>query len=677
MKSKIKFSGVKGLLSLLFSVVLVGACNEPAPDEPEKPQDKQPSVEILLEDITESSISFTLSSENADKTAYYVVEDTPDAVLPEPADVFENGEVSQALDASVTYEAHDLKPSTAYIIYAAASKDEKYSEVKSVKGTTIGESEVSLISDVKVSKLSVSYNVNLPKDAIVYHAYIEKWFFDYQLAYAMQDPEFNMWNFCYNMLTEYGMAAETSGTVTWASGGAHPTRFCVSLHPGKEYYVLAAAFKGEFYDGKPAIVTFTMPESDGTSTEEFRISTDEVTFNTVTIRMECDENKIAFFYYDLYSKEQFDTFIEKYGEDGMKEYLFQNNNGQVRSNTYTDKWDVDSGKSYVLVVNGFDYDAKEFYYTYQVDIPVPEADLSVSLIPYERELQGYHKYDALMMSCFPQYFANAVDADKIWCSSELLEASEYDRLMDEFQHTPGDDRMELARSMFKLTALSPEEKSTFANMGYFERVFGNLKPDTKYAVMAVAMDGAKSVTKVVKVSTEAKPAEGESSAEYKAFLGNWKVTGQTTEDWGSYQSFNIRIEEFTPNHSYKVYGWPLSDISGQYPFVAQFDESTSSLMIEGPQVVGTLNVDGISWEVIFTGKVYYGGALKVPFGYNGPYYMGALDGDRLRMFPATFEEGASTREIWSMNYILRNGETYSYAPGAEYDVVHFFIDRVK
>lgn len=684
---------VRALLAFVGLSVFAAGCTESKTDDPQPVT--PPTVAVELGRVTETEIEIKLSAKDADKMAYYVVEATDAATLPDAATVFELGESSQAFETPESFEILDLKSGTAYTVYAAAGKGDTYSEVASVDATTEVPVVHELITDVQASGLSVSYNIDLQEGNICYHAYIEKWYYDLALMIAMQTagPEFDRNAFMYNLLSEIGVPCEVSGQFVWTAGEDHPTRRTVSLTPGKDYYVIAASFVNESWFGEPSLIPFTMPESKGASAEDIDISIDDLTTESVTLRMACDETKIAFFFYDLYEKSQFDAFKAEKGERGMMDYLFEYNDGNVSGNTYTDKWIVDSGKSYVLALYGVDYNGCEIYKEFQVDVPVPTPVLALDIIPYDRELQGYHDYDTFLMSFEPLYFTNELNVDRMFCSVMPMEKAMFDEYMGMSFGLSGASLSDIEQllsqqeyfymfypymSAFYVNPIYDDaEIDSLTKNGYFERVFTGLNADTEYVFIAIAVDGDTPVIRLASARTAAYPESAEASDGYKAFLGNWTVLGQTTADWTSYENYNLRIEELTPNRSFKVYGWSRTSISQEFPFVMRYHPETGKVSVDGPQVLGKKTVDGKEMDVVFIGKMYASGydKLVVILGYNGPVYTGSLNGDNLSMFGEMIKVGGRDKEFMSMNYMLQYEDDNYYVAGDEEDLIYFRISR--
>jgi len=680
----------RALFAFVCTSALVAGCTKSGTDDPEPVT--PPSAAIELGRVTETEIEIKLSAQHADKMAYYVVEAVPEAPVPDAATVFGQGETSQAFETPESFEILELTPTTDYIIYAAASKDDVYSDVVSVEAATNAVVVHELVTDVLVSGLSVSYNIDLPEGCMCYHTYVEKWYYDYALMVAMQTagPEFDKTAFMYNLVFDIGVACETSGQVVWKAGEDHPVRRTVSLTPGKEYYVIAAALENYAPAGEPSLIPFEMPASGGVSQEDIDLSIYEMTFDSVTLYMACDETKVAFFFYDLFVKSQFDAFKAENGERGVMDYLFEYNEGQVSGNTYTDKWSVNAGESYVLAVYGIDYNGCEIYKELQVDVPSRNPVIALDIIPYERELQGYHDYDTFLISFEPLYFSNDLNPDRIWCSMVPMDRATVDAYMEMFGMSgmsleqieqlfsqQPELLLQMSYSFYVYPIYDEAEIESLAKNGYFERVFTDLNADTEYVFIAMAYDGETPVVRITSARTAAYPESTAATDGYKAYLGNWTLTGKTTADWSASETYNLRIEELTPNRSFKVYGWSRTDVSQEFPFVMRYHPETGKVSVEGPQTVGKTTVDGKEMDVVFSGKMSVSGydALVYINGYNGTLYTGSLNGDNLSMFGEIVNVSGRDKEFMAMNYMLRHdGEMY-YVEGDENDLVYFRINR--
>ena len=110
-------------LALLALPLFMVACE---PDTPVVDEAKEPTVTVVAGEVTTTTISFTITSTDADKVAYLVVEGTE---APTASEVLANGTEVEA-NKSVVVTATELKADTEYTIVAAAQNSQAV-----VKGT--------------------------------------------------------------------------------------------------------------------------------------------------------------------------------------------------------------------------------------------------------------------------------------------------------------------------------------------------------------------------------------------------------------------------------------------------------------------------------------------------------------------------------------------------------------
>lgn len=79
------------------------------------------------------------------------------------------------------------------------------------------------------TKTSLSYTINVNDGETYQHAYLEGWYFNHQLAKAMEDEgsEFDLKVFIWNMLADYGSEGTGPQTVTWKTA----MRTCAGIRP--------------------------------------------------------------------------------------------------------------------------------------------------------------------------------------------------------------------------------------------------------------------------------------------------------------------------------------------------------------------------------------------------------------------------------------------------------------
>ena len=141
----------------LFCILGCVACSDdPEVTPPVDNGEAVPEITIAAGQISETSVEIMHVLE-----AY-------DDVAPTALEVFRRNEF--VADASETATGHvigELEPGTTYVVYAAACMDERYSEVKSLKVTTLP--RVNMLSVVETTKSTFTYRVDVPEGTTFQH----------------------------------------------------------------------------------------------------------------------------------------------------------------------------------------------------------------------------------------------------------------------------------------------------------------------------------------------------------------------------------------------------------------------------------------------------------------------------------------------------------------------------
>ncbi|MEZ3443390.1 hypothetical protein [uncultured Alistipes sp.] len=659
----------------LFCILGCVACSDdPEVTPPVDNGEAVPEITIAAGQISETSVEIMLSAKHAGRMACVHVLEAYDDVAPTALEVFRRNEF--VADASETATGHvigELEPGTTYVVYAAACMDERYSEVKSLKVTTLP--RVNMLSVVETTKSTFTYRVDVPEGTTFQHCYVEGWYYDYMLEQTKHDagPEFDMNVFRWNLLADLGYEAEGPQDIFWYAGADNARRNEIAkIVGGQRYYALFSLYEaGNNWLGTPEAVAFETAPA-GVSNETITVIDEEVSSNTVRVRMEVDENKVPFFFYNLYLKAHFDEVKAERGEAGIMDYLFEY--AWSAENTYTDVWEVDPETSYMLAIMGVDKEGDLFYYEKQYDSEPLQVSLSVDMRPFERGLQGYHAYDTFEVVVTPVNFGEIAADGALWLMQPKAVL---------------DGTLEMLGMTLETLALQPEYLSYVGGMplpedcaaqlaadGYFTVYPSDLEADTEYCYICAVPHGSSYVMAYATARTEARPQAGVVDDEYKALLGEWTLEGQSTEDYYTLKSYTLRFEELIPNRSYKVYGWSDSDVAQQFPFEVRYHTATKKITIEGHQLLGTWTKDGVDLQVIFESFIALNGGIHLS-GYTGSVYRGSLNGDRLYMFPEYLVLDGRTYEFRTMAYAgYDSGEDVYYAfPGDEFQIVNFMVTR--
>ena len=659
------------------------ACEVEQPDNSDG-LDYVPTIAIEENEVTENSISITLSADNADTAAWYCTEAGEEGGEEELTgeDIFYKGKSLQLKEGKASLTITDLKPQQLYRIFAASFSGEAYSEPAVAEIETAPREK--MLSFVSSTKKGFTYRVDVPENETYQHGYVEGWYFDYQLALAKEDQgsEFDMKAFVWNMLVDRGMEASGPQSFEWNAGDYNEKldkkAFIVGGH---HYYALFSFFGAENdWRGTPEVLRIDLDPA-GESAESIDISADLISQEKVIIRMECNSDNVNFFFYDLYTKESYDKMMSEQGKEGLANHLFEY--GYPVGNTYTDSWGVDPGESYMLAVLGVDYNGDIFYIDKQFDTPLYEKSIYVEMKPYERELQGHHAYDTFELVVAPQHFGELNSESIVWT---LQTKSHVDTYLESMGLTLDQLPFEYFYQLFTPMPLPEDQLEMIDKYGYIstllktDATYSDLQPDTEYCyIIAIPTGEDENPYKLAYATakTEAEYGGGEPEEGYAAYLGEWTLTGQTTEDYSTYKEYHLRIEALTPNRSFKLYGWGNSEITQKRPFEVRYNPETQEITIEGEQFLGTETTAAGNLDIILTGLLPARGELVLLDGYSGPMFTGKVDGSRLRLFPAVVNVGGYDYSFQTLTYLGYNNGKFFGFPGDEYNLVNFFIDRAS
>lgn len=678
--------------SIMALIALVSGCKQPEPVTP------APEVNITEGVATPEQLEFYVSATQADEIAFICVETTDEVKVYKAEALFDEGEVFAATEEPVPHTVSGLKPETEYTVYVAAMKDEGtvkyYSAVKALAMTT--GLNPTMLQFLSASKTGFSYKIAVEENQKYFHGYLPAWSFEYQyeMAKLTEGAGFDIGIFIRNLLVTGGVYGQSAQTVNWFAGQEDETTGHVAyLIPGEKYYAMVALWDEENemwnMDENPEIIEIEMT-APGESSESVTCTLDKLEPKSVNIRMECDESKVNFFLYDLYPLDQYEYYVKEYGVEDIINILSQQ--GYPAGNTYTDTWTVEPGKSYMHCLYGVDYNGDVFYQNFQIDVPMPEAVLNVTMAPYERELNNYNTYNTLRVSAeFKDFVDFDYESSVFYLAAGPVARATFDTMaesaglsgtLEELQAN-GEMMYALGQAYLGLNPIYTNEEALaqLNERDTFELIFTGLDADTEYVYMVLAQYGGGIMCRLVSAKTDPAPVEVQESEAYKAFLGNWNVTGVGTDDWSTSRTYSIRFERLTVNRSFKVYGWSSQQVGQDFPFEAAFNPETGKISISTPQSLGTVVIDDVTYEVRFVGKAYDSynpDYFKVLPDHEGVAYVGSINGSYMTMMPEFFEyAGDPYMSYMSMSYVLYNPQTREYQAVEPYDLNEFRISKAK
>jgi hypothetical protein len=242
----------------------------------------------------------------------------------------------------------------------------------------------------------------------------------------------------------------------------------------------------------------------------------------------------------------------------------------------------------------------------------------------------------------------------------------------------------LGQANMGLNPVSVDEEILAAlnDRGFFNKIYTGLNPDTEYIYMVMAHYDGEMMCRLVSAKTDPAPVDVNESEAYKAFLGNWDVTGMDTQSWNNKEqkTFHLTIDRLTSNRSYKIYGWSTGVLGDQFPFEAGFDEASGKMTISTPQTLGEVEIEGRVYEVRFVGKArnkYDPDNFMVLYDYEGLAYKVTMNEPYLHFNSEFFQYAGEWVDFKSLSYVFYDKETKEYFMAEPYDLTQFQVKRVN
>ena len=268
---------------LTLCLGLLVSCKEPdGPNKPDVPNEA-PTLDLTIDELTSSSITFTIASETANKFGYRV------SLASETAPTVEElmSESFGALDKSIQFTVTDLTPNTEYTVYAVVGYDDLYSEVGSLSVTTHKASEdpdFSLIELIDATYSTFKFRINGEENYFKFIP-VEK----AMLSELNATPQ--EW-----IETMGGIVDQGTNEYEWTDGLEYEG-FPMSVAPGREYVIIAGLSdaSGNLKDGVYTLQfrTPSIPDSDA----EVSINFEEITSTTVSAYVNVDASISTYYVY--------------------------------------------------------------------------------------------------------------------------------------------------------------------------------------------------------------------------------------------------------------------------------------------------------------------------------------------------------------------------------------------
>ena len=128
------------------TMILAASCDKDNGNNNPPEETADPKVTVSIDTVTAYSFTYTVSPSDAETVAWMVLSADETA-----EDIIANGERMNATVPSITRTAENLTPETGYIVVAAASSEDVYSEVATQSVTT---SEELLVPTVTIGEFT-------------------------------------------------------------------------------------------------------------------------------------------------------------------------------------------------------------------------------------------------------------------------------------------------------------------------------------------------------------------------------------------------------------------------------------------------------------------------------------------------------------------------------------------
>ena len=384
-----------------------------------------------------------------------------------------------------------------------------------------------------------------------------------------------------------------------------------------------------------------------------------------------DEN-IRFYFYHLFQKAVVDAFIAQFGQEAFENHIYEY--GYCSDSPYTDLWRMEPGMEYLIAVFGVDRQGDVMYADKAFRAPEHQPEVVVSLQPYENELQGYFAYENLELHVGLQNFGDVTHEQATWT---LLEQEQVDQALAMAGEGATLETC-INEGYIYTMPIAPEWFEQIGQTNTFSHLFEGVAPETDYVFLFVTFDAEQNmVLGRGDATTPAAPSAGQTDPEYLAYLGSWRLEGQSTEDWTTPLAYDLTIEQLTPNRSFLVRGWSQSAVGQEFPFVMNYDPDTKQAYINAPQYLGTSTVGGTECEVVFAG-MFVGRLSDFLSIYIAPTYKAyeiQQRDNRLAFFPELFRYEDQDHSFASLGYNGKTAEGFVAFEGDAYQPVNFRVQR--
>lgn len=344
------------LYPVLAFAALIGAfgaaCSDNGSDEPPVPPPSPIGTPTaVLSDkytATQNSVTFEITVADADKAAWMIREKTVEA--PTAAQVLSDGAKLEGT-SPYTRTATGLNAGTAYVLYAAAAKEDVVGAVASLEVTTSAPVVYErMLTLTDVGKNTVSYHIEVAGTASYRHFATSKTGFD-SFRIFMEEKQAAL-----QVLQLYGSVATGSADYTASDLALKANGQPNDIIAGEEYVLLCCdTDEAGMPNGDYQIVACTLEQPDILD-KTVQVEVLSVTYDEASVRCTPDAG-IAYIFHHLFLKGDVATLLEQGGEAALKTKLLTNVNSRVFEFAQPREWMyLQPGSDYVACTLGIDAD---------------------------------------------------------------------------------------------------------------------------------------------------------------------------------------------------------------------------------------------------------------------------------------------------------------------------------
>ncbi len=577
---------------------------EPTGEEPDQPT--VPTASVVVDEITRTSVTFTITSEDAQDFVYAIIENGTS--ITSSQELFETGKSGMFEGKNVTITENNLEGNKEYTLYVAVRKINPYvySEIYTQDlSTNIAYTQMLTID--KIGYTDYTYHVEVPEGATVKHISVKK--LDYEAIKAIIGDYGNV---TYSMyLATFGHSITESADITIDKNSKTALDDDIFVYSGTDYILMAGKVGADdkISENDIQIIEFKTRKA---AESPYDIQIEVAPYSNKAIVNITPESGIVSYRVRIDTRKEFD-YVGGEGEDHLKSFVI--GPWYDESNNYTAAAEITSGglrpnTAYVVGVVGFDAENGEVFKQFEFNTTEPVGPKpTIQLTQVAPSDSSPWKSAAVNMK-----IDNTIEArGGFFLKKSLEDAIANGNTLDVVVWNNG------------IVLTSEELNAALSENGYLYEIT-DLEPDTEYVFGMSAMnDEYVTVTDTLIFKTELLPGL---LGPYYHLLGDY--TASTTDADGNTVTFPVTIasgvnaetiSEYTEMNRFVCLGFGPAD---QFPYTS-------------PEAVGGDNANedfGPRWFLEFReeGKIVAPSACRPNDSSEFSWTMGMVNGSYAYMW---------------------------------------------